>query len=96
MPLLSEPRSRRAWRREVAAHLVNRVDSTGHARFVGHTLEARREMLKVARFLPSDVIAEIYADPRHPTRTYMEVSLIPAPAEFEPGFRVVYPDRAVG
>jgi hypothetical protein len=96
MPFLSEPRSRRTWRREVAAHLVNRVDVTGHARFVGHTLEARREMLKVARLLPPDVIAEIYADPRHPTRTYMEVFLTPAPAEFEPGFRVVYPNRAAG
>jgi hypothetical protein len=53
-------------------------------------------MLKVARLLPPDVIAEIYADPRHPTRTYMEVFLTPAPAEFEPGFRVVYPDRATG
>ena len=77
MSLLSEPKSRRAWRREVAAHLVKRVDSTGHARFVGHTLEARREMLKVARLLPPDVVAEIFADPRHPTRTYMEISLIP-------------------
>lgn len=96
MALRSEPRSRRAWRREVAAYLVNRVDATGHARFVAHTLAARREMLKVARLLPPDVVAEIYADPRHPTRTYMEVFLTPAPAEFEPGFRVVYPDRAAG
>ncbi|MBM3696035.1 MAG: hypothetical protein FJW79_08910 [Actinobacteria bacterium] len=96
MPLESEPRSRRAWRREVAAYLVNRVDAAGHARFVGHTLEARREMLKVARLLPPDVVAEIYADPRHPTRTYLEVFLTPAPVEFDPGFRVVYPDRATG
>jgi hypothetical protein len=96
MSFVTEPRSRRAWRREVAAHLVNRVDAIGHARFVAHSLEARREMLKVARLLPPDVIAEIYADPRHPTRTYMEVFLTPAPAEFEPGFRVVYPNRATG
>lgn len=96
MPLLSESKSRRAWRREVAAHLVNRVDSTGHARFVSHTLESRREMLKVARLLPPDIVAEIYADPRHPTRTYMEVFLTPAPVEFEPGFRVVYPNSATG
>jgi len=96
MPLPGEPRSRRAWRREVAAYLVSRVDAAGHARFVAHTLQARREMLKVARLLPPDVVAEIYADPRHPTRTYMEVFLTPAPAEFEPGFRVVHPNRAAG
>ena len=75
---------------------MNRVDSSGHAQFVAHTLEMRREMLKVARLLPPDVIAEIYADPRHPTRTYMEVFHTPAPAEFDPGFRVVYPNRAAG
>ncbi len=92
----SGPTSRRAWRRQVAAYLVNRVDSSGHAQFVAHTLEMRREMLKVARLLPPDVIAEIYADPRHPTRTYMEVFHTPAPAEFDPGFRVVYPNRAAG
>ena len=92
----SGPISRRAWRRQVAAYLVNRVDSSGHAQFVAHTLEMRREMLKVARLLPPDVIAEIYADPRHPTRTYMEVFHTPAPAEFDPGFRVVYPNRAAG
>ena len=96
MALTSQPMSRRAWRREVAAYLVNKVDATGHARFVAHTLETRREMLKVVRLLPPDVVAEIYADPRHPTRTYMEVFLTPAPAEFEPGFRVVYPNRATG
>ncbi len=92
----SGPISRRAWRRQVAAYLVSRVDSSGHAQFVAHTLEMRREMLKVARLLPPDVIAEIYADPRHPTRTYMEVFHTPAPAEFDPGFRVVYPNRAAG
>jgi len=96
MPLYSGPTSRRTWRREVAAYLVKQVDTAGHARFVGHTLETRREMLKVARLLPPDVIAEIYADPRQPNRTYMEVFLTPAPAEFEPGFRVVYPSRATG
>ena len=94
MSAYSGPISRRAWRRQVAAYLVNRVDSTGHAQFVAHTLEARREMLKVARLLPPDVVTEIFADPRHPTRTYMEVFLTPAPAEFDPGFRVVYPNRA--
>jgi hypothetical protein len=95
MPFLPDAGSRRTWRREVAAYLVNRVDESGHARFVGHTLEARREMLKVVRLLPSDIVAEIFADPRHPTRTYLEVFLTPAPAEFDPGFRVV-PNRATG
>ena len=96
MPFLPEAGSRRAWRREVAAYVLNRVDERGHARFVAETLEARREMLKVARLLPSDVVAEIFADPRRPTRTYMEVFLTPAPVEMEPGFRVVYPHRAAG
>jgi hypothetical protein len=96
MSFLPEGGSRRAWRRRVAAYLVQRVDEAGHARFVGHTLEARREMLKVARLLHSDVVAEIYADPRHPTRTYLEIYLTPAEVSFDPGFRVVYPPRAVG
>ena len=90
------PESRRAWRRRVAAYLVGQVDERGRARFVGHTLDTRREMLKVARLLPSDVVTEIFADPRHPTRTYMEISLAPVPAEFEPSFRLVYPDSAAG
>lgn len=90
------PESRRAWRRQVAAYLVRQVDERGRARFVGHTMETRREMLKIARLLPSDVITEIFADPRYPARTYMEISLVPLPAEFEPSFRVVHPDRAVG
>jgi len=90
------PESRRAWRRQVAAYLVRQVDERGRARFIGHTLDTRREMLKVARLLPSDVVTEIFADPRHPTRTYMAISLAPAPAEFEPSFRLVYPDSAAG
>jgi hypothetical protein len=90
------PGSRRAWRRQVAAYVVRRVDERGRVRFVADTLEARREMLKVARLLPSDVIPEIFADPRHPARTYMELYLAPIEAEFEPSFRVVRPDRAAG
>jgi len=90
------PESRRAWRRQVAAYLVRQVDDRGRARFVGHTLDARREMLKVARLLPPDVVTEIFADPRHPARTYMELSLAPAPPEYEPSFRLVYPDSATG
>jgi hypothetical protein len=90
------PESRRAWRRQVAAHLVRQVDERGRARFVGHTLDTRREMLKVARLLPPDVVTEIFADRRYPARTYMEMSLAPSVAEFEPSFRLVYPDSATG
>jgi len=90
------PVSRRAWRRQVAACLVKQGDERGQARFVADTLDTRREMLKVARLLPSDVVPEIFADPRHPTRTYMELYLLPMEREFEPSFRVVYPDRATG
>jgi hypothetical protein len=90
------PVSRRAWRRQVAAYLVEHVDERGRVRFVADTLEARREMLKVARLLPSDVIPEIFADPRRPNRTYMELHLVPLETEFEPSFRVVYPDSAAG
>jgi len=94
MSLLAE--SRRAWRRQVAAYLIRQVDERGRARFVGYTLDARRDMLKVARLLPPGVVTEIFADPRYPTRTYMEISLAPALAEFEPSFRLVYPDSATG
>lgn len=94
MPLL--PESRRAWRRQVAAHLVRKVDEHGRVRLVGHTMETRRDMLKVARLFPSDVITEIFADPRYPARTYMEISLAPLPTDLEPSFRLVRPDRAAG
>ncbi len=94
MTLLRE--SRRAWRRDVAAYLVQQVDERGRARFVGHTLDARREMLKVARLLPTEVVTEIFADPRYPMRTYMELWLAPVQAEFEPSFRLVYPNSATG
>jgi hypothetical protein len=96
MPFIPEARSRRGWRREVAAYLVERVDDTSHARFVGRTSDARREMLKVAEFLPSDVIAEIYEDPRRPGRTCMELYLAARPVEFDPGFRLVYPNSVAG
>jgi hypothetical protein len=53
-------------------------------------------MLKVAEFLPSDVIAEIYEDPRRPGRTCMELYLAARPVEFDPGFRLVYPNSVAG
>jgi len=80
----------------VAAHLVRQVDERGRVRFVAHTLDARRDMLKVARLLPPGVVTEIFADPRYPARTYMEVFLAPVLAEAEPSFRLVYPDSATG
>jgi len=54
-------------------------------------------MLKVAQLLPGDIIAEIYADPIDPHRTYLELRLAPAPIELDAGFRVVHsPNQAVG
>jgi hypothetical protein len=98
MPLFSEGRSRHAWRREVAEYLVQRVDRDGRARFVGTTLEDRREMLRIARLLPPDLIAEIIADATDPTRTYLEVSTAAAPPEYDTGFRIIETgeERAVG
>jgi len=100
MPLFSEGWSRGAWRREVAEYLVQRVDRDGRARFVGTTLEDRREMLRIARMLPPDVDVEILADPRDPTRTYLEVSATSTPVHLDSGFRIIRPGdedaRAVG
>jgi hypothetical protein len=92
MPFLPESRSRRAWRREIAAYLVDRVDREGVARFVGTTQQARREMLKVAGLLPSDILAELYEDPRFPGRTYLELRHAPSHVQGDPGFRVIYPE----
>jgi hypothetical protein len=80
----------------VAAAMVERVDAQGQVRYVGTTVEARREMLKVARLLPPDVVAEIYEDPRYPGRTYLELYLAPAPPEVGSAFRLIRPDRAAG
>lgn len=80
----------------MAAYLVQQVDERGRARFVGHTLDSRREMLKVARLLPREVVSEIFPDPRHPTRTFMEIYLAPSMVDFEPSFRLVHPDSATG
>ena len=76
--------------------MLERVDAEGQVRFVGTTLEARREMLKVAHLLPSDVVAEIYEDPRYPGRTYLELYLAPAPPQYGSAFRLIRPDRAAG
>ena len=96
MPFFPESRSRRAWRRDVASAMVEMVDARGQIRYVGATMEARREMLKVARLLPGDVVAEIYEDPRFPGRTFLELYLAPAPPQSGTGFRLVGPDRATG
>ena len=58
MPLVREQLSRRAWRRRVAAQLVDRLDTEGELRYVGHRPGDRREMLKIAALLPDDVVAE--------------------------------------
>jgi hypothetical protein len=92
-PLFSEGRSRKAWRREVAESLVERLDANEELRFVGSTPEDRREMLKIAELLPHDVIAELYEDPAYPGYTFMELRLTPEPTRMQSSLRVVYPDR---
>lgn len=73
MPMFEERPSRRRWRRQVADHLVDRLDAEGELRFVGSRPEDRREMLKIAALLPDDVVAELYEDPAYPGMTFMEV-----------------------
>ena len=96
MPIFPEARSRRAWRREVATYLVKQLDAKGFVRFVGASMETRREMFKVAGLLPPDVIAEIYEDRRYPGHTFMELSLMPSAEDSIWGVQVVYPDQAIG
>jgi hypothetical protein len=91
MPLFQEGRSRKAWRREVAAHIVGRLDREGEISFVGSRPEDRREMLRVAELLPDDVIAELYEDPYYPGMTFMEVRLVPEPIAYR-STKIVYPD----
>ena len=96
-PLMSEGQSRRAWRRRVADYIVRQVDHGSFARFVGMTPEDRREMLKVAEILPSDIEVEIFEDSRYPGRTYLEVRLQEKQMPTAPrSFEVVYPDEATG
>ncbi len=92
MPLFQERPSRRAWRREVAEHLVERLDADGELRFVGSRPEDRREMLKIAGLLPDDVIAELYEDPAYPGMTFMELRLLPEPSGSRSPLRMTYPD----
>jgi hypothetical protein len=76
--------------------LLDRVEGSGFVRLVGETVEDRREMFKVARFLPFGLEVEIYEDPRLPGLTFMEVRPAVAPPQAEPSFRLVRPERAVG
>jgi len=92
MPLFSEGRSRKAWRRQVADSLVERLDADEELRFVGSTPEDRKEMLKIAELLPHDVIAELYEDPSYPGHTFMEIRLTPEPVKMKSSLRIVYPD----
>jgi hypothetical protein len=96
MPIFPEARSRRAWRREVAARLVEQVDARGSVRLVGTSMETRREMFKVASLLPPDILAEIYEDRRYPGRTFMELSLMYTDGDSIRGVQVVFPDQAAG
>ncbi len=91
-PMFREGRSRRSWRREVAAGLVQRVDSEGEVKFVGTHPADRSEMLRIAELLPEDIIAELYEDPAYPGCTFMELRLAEASVAFnDPEFKVVYP-----
>ncbi len=92
MPLFQEGRSRRAWRREVAAALVERLDREGELRFVGRRPGDRREMIKIAELLPQDVLAELYEDPAYPGMTFMELTLVPEPVAYRSTMKVVYPE----
>ena len=91
-PMFREGRSRRSWRREVAAGLVERVDAEGEVKFVGTHPADRAEMLRIAELLPDDVIAELYEDPAYPGCTFMELRLAePSVAFNDPESKVVYP-----
>ena len=91
-PMFREGRSRRSWRREVAAGLVQRVDAEGEVKFVGTHPADRGEMLRIAELLPNDVIAELYEDPAYPGCTFMELRLANAPGIYtEPQLPIAYP-----
>ena len=91
MPLFQERPARRGWRREVADHLVDRLDAEGELRFVGSRPEDRREMLKIAGLLPDDVVAELYEDPSYPGMTFMDLRLVHEQSRRSP-LRMTYPD----
>jgi len=92
-PMFREGRSRRSWRREVAAGLVQRVDAEVEVKFVGTHPADRGEMLRIAELLPDDVIAELYEDPAYPGCTFMELRLANAPGLYsEPQMPVAYPE----
>lgn len=91
--MFREGRSRRSWRREVAAGLVERVDSEGEVKFVGTHPADRGEMLRIAELLPDDVIAELYEDPAYPGCTFMEIRLAHVGVAYDsPDPQVVYPE----
>jgi hypothetical protein len=92
MPLFQEGPSRRAWRREVAEHIVTRLDEEGELRFIGSRPEDRREMLKIAGLLPDDVVAELYEDPAYPGMTFMEVRLVTERSRGRSPLRMTYPE----
>jgi len=92
MPLFQEGPSRRAWRRDVASHIVERLDAEGELRFVGSRPEDRREMLKIAALLPDDVVAELYEDLAYPGMTFMEVRLVEARSRGRSPLRMTYDD----
>lgn len=95
MPFIPESRSRRAWRRQVADYVVDRLDEEGWIRFHSRARDARREMLRVAEMLPPDVMAEIFEDPDDPYTVFLELQLAPAPIQRDAGFRIVHPDQHV-
>ncbi len=95
MPFLSESRSRRAWRRQVAEYVLDRVDDEGWIRFHSRAPNARDEMLRVAQLLPNDVIAEIFEDPYDPHIVFLELRLAPAPIQLDAGFKIVHPEPTV-
>jgi hypothetical protein len=96
VPLFREKRSRKLWRREVAAHLADRVDANGFVRFVGRNADSRKEMLKVAELLPADLLVEVYEDLRYPDCVFLEVRREAAPPKVDPGFRLVPGDTPTG
>ena len=95
MPFMQESPPKRAWRRQVAEYVLDRVDTEGWVRFVSREPGARREMIKIAEMLPADVIASISEDPADPALVVLELRLAPAELERDAGFRIVHPQPVV-